>query len=151
MMKRLLIISTLLVIGITTSKAQDNFDAAIGIRASVPLGISYKQFIGRFSAVEGIVGVDFRNSVGILATGLYEYHFRMGEQTNTFIGAGATIGAGKGFVLNGDLIVGVGYTFTQLPINASFDYKPYINLLNLSNAGDAITFDTFALSVRYTF
>ncbi|MGB1216240.1 MAG: hypothetical protein ACPG5P_00105 [Saprospiraceae bacterium] len=141
-----------------TSFGQDNYINVIGVRGGNPTGVTYKHFIGRYSVIEGIAGINFsykesnKNSRGITAsiTGLYEYHMYITEGLNVYGGGGMSIGGGSGiFLLHADAIVGLEYTISNFPLNLSVDYKPYYSPLYRQKGIKGFGFNEFGLSLRY--
>lgn len=140
-----------------TGLSQDNYINAIGMRGGNPTGVTYKHFIGRYSVIEGIVGVSFSYNdpsskrLGLSVTGLYEYHFFLTEGFNAFAGGGISLGGGKDLIiLNADVIGGLEYTFYNFPLNISLDYKPFYSPLNREEIGiKGFGLMEFGVSVRY--
>jgi hypothetical protein len=154
------IVLTALVIsfpGFFNLSAQD-YSAGIGIRGGLAQGITLKFFTGRTNnAIEGILAVRWS---GTFITGLYEIHddpFRL-DGMQWFYGFGAHIGFWDGgdvpwedeaksiTAIGVDGIIGLEYTFEEIPINVSLDWKPAVNLV-----GGGYWTDGFAISVRYVF
>ncbi len=139
----------------TPVTGQDNYYNTIGLRGGNPFGVTYKQFIGRFGAIEGIAGLNFsfndEKKLGFTITGLYEYHIYLTEGLNVYGGAGLTLGGGKDIVgiINGDLLVGIEYTVPNWPMSFSADYKPYYSVLHRDRGIKGIRFNEYAISIRY--
>jgi hypothetical protein len=158
-MKRI-IISCLIVLGfVTISNAQD-YNTGIGLRGGWESGLTVKHFIGTKSAVEGILATRWR---GFEITGLYEIHnvaFNA-ERLKWYFGFGGHIGFWNGDYTNKywgdpgtnytvvglDGIIGLEYSFSEVPINISLDWKPAFNFVGYQGwwayGG--------ALSIRYIF
>ncbi|MDB5135455.1 MAG: hypothetical protein JWP37_2058 [Mucilaginibacter sp.] len=161
----LLIISTLLLIG-KTSSAQDykpNYQFALGLKfGGYENGISGKYFMNSTTSLEGLVG--FR-SHGLVFTGLYEINqqaFSV-EGFRFYYGFGAHIGAvGAGvykrfngdnelynnsqILLGADGVIGLEYVIPKSPIAVSLDLNPRIELAT------GPFFDIApGLGVKYTF
>jgi hypothetical protein len=140
-----------------TTKAQD-YRTALGLRAGVPAGLTVKHFLNENNAIEGILASRWR---GFLVTGLYEFEYWTGEYPalNWYWGAGAHVGvwsagynprldiAYTGPVVGIDGIIGLEYTFDEIPLNLSLDLLPSINLIGSTGWGGINS----ALSVRYVF
>jgi hypothetical protein len=143
-------------------KAQSDYSTALGLRLGGGVnGISAKHFLSSSDAVEGIFGVYYR---GIMVTGLWERHFDAFDVDglNWYIGGGAHVGFWRYFndhpvfdkefegsraVIGIDGIIGLEYTFSEVPINLSTDWKPVVNLVGWSGG----YFYDGAISVRYAF
>jgi hypothetical protein len=141
--------------------AQSNYKTALGLRLNEGAGITVKHFVSEKSSIEGILYTRWR---GFNLTGLYQGNFPVFSEPGFrfFMGGGAHIGVWDRnrnpwwkdeeyndtravFGLDGQ--IGLEYTFGQLPLNLSIDWKPAINFIGVSNfwGGD------LALSVRYAF
>ena len=120
------------------------FQNAIGLRAGIYPGASYKQFLRSNNSLEFLGQTRFE---GILVTGLYEWNYHLFDdpRINGFLGAGAHLasyGSGKfedrsgvpyqDNVLNFgiDGIAGIEYVFEDAPITIGFDIKPFIDIVN---------------------
>lgn len=132
------------------------YRTSIGLRAGVAPGITVKHFMNPNAALEGILTT---RGKGINITGLYEWHGPLGEVENFFwyIGGGGHIGFWdddsylKGdfresyMTLGLDGILGMEYSFEEIPLNLSLDWKPTINIFEHSGFWG----DELALSARY--
>ncbi len=139
---------------LTGIQAQDNYYNAVGIRAGNPAGVSYKHFIGRYAALEGIAGVNYSyknpKRIGASVTALYEYHFFIQYYFNFYLGAGLTGGGGKGYgIFNIDALAALEYTFPNFPLTVSVDYKPYYSVADRTIGKKGFGFNEFGLTVRY--
>lgn len=141
-------------------KAQ-NYETGIGIRGGFASGITVKHFLTDKTAIEGIFSTRWE---GFLITGLYEIETPAfdTEGLSWYYGGGAHIGfwnssssgniwweddhSGSYTVLGLDGIIGLSYTFTEIPINVSIDWKPMLNFVGYSGFWG----DMAAISVRYT-
>jgi hypothetical protein len=159
-MKRLIALIVVL-IGINNSslRAQE-YQTGIGVRAGFDNGFTIKHFIADRYAIEGIASF-YKD--GLLVTGLYEIQnnkaFKV-DHLDWFYGFGGHLGfwgenhypyddeenTSSKAVFGVDGIIGLEYTFAEVPISLSSDFKPIINLI-----GDAGFYGDFAISVRYTF
>jgi hypothetical protein len=140
------------------ANAQD-YKTSLGLRASVPYGLTIKHFVSKYNAIEGILASGWQ---GFEATALIENERWTGKYPgfNWFWGLGAHVGfwnAGDNPYLknsyNGSAVIGVDgilgleYTFDEIPLNLSVDVLPSINLIGSSGWGGSIG----ALSIRYVF
>jgi hypothetical protein len=141
-------------------KAQ-NYETAIGIRGGFAPGLTVKHFLTDKTAVEGIFSTRWG---GFMITGLYEIEAPAfdTEGLSWYYGGGAHIGfwnssnSGNPWweddhndnytILGIDGIIGLSYTFAEIPINVSIDWKPMINFVGYSGFWG----DMAAISVRYT-
>lgn len=152
-MKKLLVVVMILVLSVSFAFAWD-----LGLRGGINPAVSGR-FLNEDAKGIELLGslVSNVNSVGFLATGLYEIHKPVGEVENLtwFFGGGAHVGlgltvVGSPFALGLDGIVGIEYSFEsliKLPLSLSFDYKPGFDILGgWTNAW----FDT-AFTLRYSF
>ncbi len=160
MIKRIfltLLISTLFLLG--KVEAQRDYATAIGARVSPSSGLTVKTFINDKSAFEGILSTRWR---GVLITGLYELHQNAFQSTNFnfYYGIGAHVGwwntdkykhpwwddKTDHTVFGIDGIIGLEYTFDEIPFNLSLDWKPMMTFVDYSG----FTADEVGFSVRYT-
>jgi hypothetical protein len=154
-MKRAVIILLFVVTLSLTLKAQD-YKTSLGLRAGYPYGLTIKHFLGETNAVEGILATNWG---GAVAMALYENEHWTGHYPglNWFWGLGAHVGfwdnnphirsTYTGSVLGVDGILGLEYTFDEIPLNLSLDILPSLNLIGDTNWGGIFS----ALSVRYVF
>lgn len=116
-------------------------------------GIGFKHFTSEDLAIEGLLLTDMKK--GAEVTGLLEYHSIIPgtpPEVNWFAGAGAHIGSwGKddNIVLGLDGILGIEYTFTDLPIAISADWHPVANLYSKND--EKMWPMKFGISIRYIF
>ena len=158
-MKRL-IISCLIILGLVTISNAQDYNTGIGLRGGWESGLTVKHFIGSKSALEGILATRWR---GFEITGLYEIHnvaFNA-ERLKWYFGFGAHIGfwdgdytskywgdPGTNYTVVGlDGILGLEYSFSEVPINISLDWKPAFNIVGYQGWWA----DGGALSIRYIF
>lgn len=157
MKKTILILILLSFVGFGALRAQD-YGTGIGIRGGPAQGITIKHFISNTNAIEGIVSTRWQ---GWIITGLYEIHadpFKVSE-LKVFYGAGAHIGwwynpdapwadaGGQYSIIGIDAILGMEYSFNEIPISLSIDWKPAFNLFGYTGGW----FDGGGISVRYIF
>lgn len=153
------VIFALILFGITafSANAQD-YKTSLGLRVGIPYGATFKQFLNKRNALEGILAGSYG---GLIITGLYENEHWTGQYPglNWFWGFGAHVGfwdAGSnphlnttydGAVLGADFIVGLEYTFDEIPLNLSLDLLPAVNLIGDVGYGGIYG----GLSIRYVF
>ncbi len=139
------------------SVAQD-YNTGIGVRGGPASGLTVKHFISDRAALEGILSTRWR---GIQVTGLYEIHAPAfdAERLKWYYGVGAHVGFYEGrharwgdrdrdyIVLGLAGILGLEYSFTEIPFNVSLDWKPVFNLFGYTGFWG----DSGAISVRYIF
>lgn len=156
-MKRILMIVLSVTFLTVTLNAQD-YQTSLGLRAGYPYGLTVKHFLGKTNAVEGILAGSYG---GLVITGLYENEHWTGQYPglNWFWGFGGHVGfwaAGRnpnldevynGSVIGLDAILGLEYTFDEIPLNLSLDILPSLNLFGFTGWGGIYG----ALSVRYVF
>jgi hypothetical protein len=150
----LLLLVTLFTINLN---AQD-YRTSLGLRAGLPYGVTAKYFLNKTNALEGILASSWG---GFIITGLYENEHWTGQYPglNWFWGFGGHVGfwdAGRnpnlddtyfGAVIGLDAILGLEYTFDEIPLNLSLDLLPNVNLIGYTGWGGI----NGALSVRYVF
>lgn len=156
-MKKLIIgLSLIISLGLTLN-AQE-YKTSLGLRAGVPYGLTIKHFPGKSNAIEGILAIRWQ---GFIATALFENEHWTGQYPgfNWFWGLGAHVGfwdAGNnpnlnqtyyGSVIGVDGILGLEYTFDEIPLNLSLDLLPTVNLIGSTGWGGI----NGALSIRYVF
>lgn len=150
----------IIVIGfITVSYAQD-YRTGIGLRGGFANGLTIKHFIGEKPAMEFIFASRWR---GFQITGLYEIHNQAFDvaRLKWYYGFGGHVGfwngdytykywgdQGKDYTVIGiDGILGLEYSFSEIPFNLSLDWKPAFNLVGYSG----FWADGGAFSIRYIF
>ncbi len=158
---RLLVITGLIAISaVTVTHAQKNYNTAIGVRLGPTAGITFKQFVNSTGAFEGILSTRWH---GFIFSGLYEWHHNVFNNRgfNLYYGVGGHVGFwdvgrynhpwydtdGHYTALGVDGILGLEYSFSEVPINLSVDWKPMLNLVNYTG----LWVDDVGLSVRIHF
>lgn len=156
-MKKLTIIFALFAIFAITAQAQP-YETGIGLRGGFSSGLTVKHFLNETTAVEGILSTRWR---GFNITGLYEVHkspFAV-DGLSWYYGGGGHIGFWDGShtswaddnasytVIGIDGVLGLEYSFVEVPLCISLDWKPAMNLIGYSGFWG----DGGALSIRYTF
>ncbi|MFZ0280182.1 MAG: hypothetical protein WAL29_00925, partial [Bacteroidales bacterium] len=136
-MKRIYIMLILATSMLITSNGQD-YRTSLGLRAGLPVGVTVKHFLNENNALEGILASKWR---GFVVTGLYEFEQWTGEYPglNWYWGGGAHVGiwnegynprldvSYSGPVIGIDGILGLEYTFDEIPLNLSLDILPSLN------------------------
>ena len=159
-----LAVALVAILGLNTNVfAQVNYTNGAGIRlGGYENGLTLKHFTDSETAIEGIIG--FRPGVFVV-TGLYEKHqIAFAEPSlNFFYGAGAHIGGisrdryyrgygreryygDSGILLGLDGIAGLEWQIPELPLAASVDLHPRLELAK----GPFLDLEA-AISIRYTF
>ena len=144
-----------------TGLSAQSYQTAVGIRfGGLTNGLTVKHFIGKASALEGMVSVANKN---VILTGLYEMHKPVDR--SKFFALFYGVGGHVGFFRDGgsyyyhdsrqytstsvagiDGIVGLEYKFRTVPVIISMDFKPFIDFFN----GSILYFDG-GISLRYAF
>jgi hypothetical protein len=151
-----------LILGTLSIQAQP-YNKSIGIRAGGASGITYKQFLSSENAFELLA--NFRWN-GFLFTGLYEWQKPISEINGLsyYAGFGAHLAhfqdnasypnnwnnkwPRESFTVIGvSGILGLEYTFSEIPFSLSIDYLPRFNIIGHTGGW----FNDGALSIRYTF
>jgi hypothetical protein len=145
------------VIIISASLNAQDYKTGIGIRAGTSSGLTIKHFTGSNAAFEGLLTTRWD---GFSVTGLYEIHNQAFDvkRLSWYYGGGAHIGFYNGdnvywgahgtsyMILGIDGIIGIEYTFSEIPINIGIDWKPALNLIGYYGL-----WSEGAFSVRYVF
>jgi len=156
-MKRVILLTLLFAFFVVSSNAQE-YRTSLGLRAGLPYGLTVKHFLSKTNAVEGVLAGSYG---GFIITGLYENEHWTGQYPglNWFWGVGGHVGfwdAGRnpnindtytGSVIGVDGIIGLEYTFEEIPLNLSLDLLPSVNLIGYTGWGGI----NGALSIRYVF
>lgn len=155
-MRKILISLIILVLIGLSSNVSAQYKTGIGARLGFFNGFTVKHFLNDQNAMEGLVSFRWN---GFVVTGLYEWQKPFPDVPNLdwFIGGGAHIGFwSEGnyhweayqshTIVGADFIIGLEYTFQEVPISLSLDWKPAFNFIGYSNWWG----DGAALSVRYT-
>ena len=149
---RKIILMMVLSILFTTSYAQE-YQTAIGIKGgSFGWGggaLNLKHFLGGTNAVELSIG---GSANSLYVQGLYEWQNSTGwtPGLDWYIGLGASAGSwcsnalggnwgnhkyNSGFFIGADGIIGLDYTFSEIPLNIALDMGPHIGLINSMRFG----------------
>lgn len=128
---RLLILFILCGFSYKTSNAQIYKDA-VGVRVgpsapAIKTGFTYKHFLNDSHALEAMLSVSEGIGLGVL----YEIHQPLTVQNlQWYLGFGGYAAAYKKDSYVGAAgIIGIDYTFPQIPLNISVDWKPELNLI----------------------
>lgn len=147
-------IFTFFVIGILLlsffqTQAQYKHQAGVrlgSIDQALSSGFTYRYFLNEKSAIEGIVNLK-SEAIGLGA--LYERFnpITAVQGLQWFYGAGAYLAFEGNNNFGAAGIVGMDYTFPEVPINLSVDWKPELNFIdNVAFRASAV-----AVSVRFAF
>lgn len=153
-----IVFTILLIAGLFLFGNAKDYNTGVGLRGGFTNGFTIKQFIGSNVALEGIIASRWR---GLEVTGLYEIHNRFVQidRLNWYIGLGGHVGlwdgnnvkwgsAGTSYTVVGvDGVLGLEYSFLQIPINISIDWKPTFNFYGYKG----FWADGGAISLRYIF
>jgi hypothetical protein len=155
-MMRKFVLAFIVMITMTTLSSAQEYETAAGLRGGLYNGLTIKHFLGGKSAVEGIITSRW---YGFNVTGLYELHkwraFDV-DRLNWYYGVGGHLGVWEenssawltgNLVIGADLILGIEYTFEEIPINIGVDWKPAFNFIG----ADVFRGDGGAFSARYVF
>jgi hypothetical protein len=146
------------IIFLSLSLHGQDYKTSLGLRAGLPYGLTVKHFLNKTDALEGILASSWG---GFVITGLYENEHWTGQYPglNWFWGFGGHVGfwdAGRNpfvkdtyngsAIFGADGILGLEYTFDDIPLNLSLDLLPTLNII-----GDFGLGINGALSIRYVF
>jgi len=152
------ILSALLLLCVSFSGFSQAYQTGIGFRGGLFNGLTIKHFVSSNTAFETLISSRWR---GIEFTELYEIHHQFADVSglNVFYGVGAHLGFYNGdhtnwgtpgdqyTALGVDGILGLEYSFRELPINISLDWKPEYNISGYTG----MWYDGGAFSIRYIF
>ena len=152
-MKRILF-AIILISGLSLAVEAQDYRTAVGLRFGYPYGLTVKHFLNETNAFEGILAGSYG---GFVVTGLYENEHWTGwyPGINWYWGFGAHLGfwdsnpwvsGDGGGVLGADFVLGLEYTFDEVPIGLSLDIIPTINLIGGNGWAPQS-----ALSIKYVF
>ncbi|MBT8317771.1 MAG: hypothetical protein HKP59_09085 [Lutibacter sp.] len=162
-MKKIILVSILFVITISTVNAQEISNHAIGIRFGDNDGfggeISYQRQLSQNNRFEVDLGYrDHDNFNAFKLSGIYQWVWNIDGGFNWYAGFGAGIGSWKvgngydgngddGLFLNADGNIGIEYNF-DIPLLISLDFRPEFGIVG--DYGKDTDLD-LALSIRYQF
>ena len=144
----IVVTGTLLLLSFHT-QAQYKHQAGVrlgSIDQALSSGFSYRYFMNEKSAIEGIVNLR-SEAIGLGA--LYERFNAINgvKGLQWFYGAGAYVAFEGNNNFGATGIVGMDYTFPEVPVNLSVDWKPELNFIdNVAFRASAV-----AVSVRFAF
>jgi len=156
-MKKIIIVVSLIAAAIVANA--QNYNAAVGVRGGVSQAITLKTFVSGATAFDLILGT---HSGGLNFTALYEIHqddiFDVDNLT-FFYGLGGHVGFynsnnwpnnwntySSGPIIGVDGVVGVGYTFDEIPLNLSIDIVPSFHVFPFLKY-----WQRGSVSIRYVF
>lgn len=158
-MRKLLLAVIIFTSTVAVTSAQD-YRTGIGLRAGNPAGLTVKHFVSNRTAIEGMLATRWG---GFVITGLFEAHRQLADvdQLNWYYGFGGHVGFWNGSynrnywgdpgtsytVVGIDGILGLEYSFRDLPVNIGLDWKPAFNIIGYSG----VWADGAAFSIRYIF
>lgn len=158
-MKKLIFLGSLILFLSSIDSFAQSYKTALGVRVGSENGISVKHFLNETNALEGQLTSRWR---GWSLHGLYELNGNAFEVANLnwFFGGGAHVGFYDRYngnpwfddfdnetVFGLDLIIGLEYTFDEIPLNLGIDWKPEINLVGY----EGFWGDEVGLSIRFAF
>ena len=139
MKKYLVIFATTFFVGSLSIAQGQNYKTGVGLRLGSPTGITVKHFIAPKAAVEGMLSFGWG---GLGLTGLYELHNDIAEVPGLawYYGGGAHLATStahdnpwgdrdNSVYLGGDGIIGLEYTFKEIPLTVGVDAMPILNLV----------------------
>lgn len=143
-MKSRIILITLFITTISFQARSQDYIHSIGLRGGLSQGITYKYFMNRTDAFEGILAMRWN---GFYVTGLWERHTQAFDVDRLYFyyGGGGHIGfwdsnttpwfdnGSSNTVLGVDGIIGLEYVFYEIPLNVGIDWKPAFNLIGVTN------------------
>jgi hypothetical protein len=154
-MKKVFMLMIAIAFATVELNAQD-YNWAMGVRLSDFMGgISVKKSVNTKYKIEGILAMPYWH--GVILTGLYERDIlAIDERFQLFCGAGGHIGNWKYkseeinknyYFIGVDVIAGLEYTLSSIPLSISIDYKPSFNIAEHSG----FNFGGGGIAIRYTF
>lgn len=130
------IIYSMLVIIMGSYAMAQGYKTAIGLKGGYPGygSISAKHYLSSVNAVEGNIGT---GTYGLWLQGLYEWnHDLPTDGLNWYVGVGPNIGIqssklmnGSTFYFSGSGLLGIEYTFRNIPLNLVLDSGPFIQVI----------------------
>lgn len=116
-----------------------NYKTAIGLKGGYPGygSLSVKHFINNINAIEGNIGSGL---YGFTVQGLYEWNKDLPtEGLNWYLGVGPNIGfyskSSSAFFLSGSALLGIEYTFANIPLNLALDLGPIVQFVPRFDVG----------------
>jgi hypothetical protein len=144
-MRKIVFIASLLISAFSFSQS---YETAIGLKGGYPSlgGLNLKKMLSSSTAAEFSIG---GYDGGLVLSGLFEIQKPLPEPTGLYwyLGVGPTVGSvNESLLLAVNGVLGIDYTFQDLPINIALDTGPVVQLIgnrNLFSWGGG-------LAVRYT-
>ena len=151
--KKILFVIVLAILCFSERGYSQYYSSAVGARLGNASGLTGKILMSKRTYLEGIFTARWD---GFNITALVEIAQPLPDTPglNWYYGAGANIGFwddpndsedNSELNVGADGILGMEYTFDDLPINIAIDWKPYFIIIT----NPRFEFDEFALSVRY--
>ncbi len=148
------LILMLLLLALIAPRADAQFyQNAAGLRLGNASGLTGKTLVSKRFLLEGIISTRWRG-INIVALGEITQSLVDYRGLSWYYGVGAHIGfwdypgdseEGTKLFTGVDGIVGMEYTFDEIPLNLALDWKPFLNILSTTH----FVWDEIALSVRY--
>ena len=152
-MKKLLTLSSLILLLCSLSIQQSNAQTQIDVPEGFELGIRLGETQGNAFAIDAVLpfqGNRFRADLGLFEgfslTALHDWKFILNENLFWYPGAGAILDFDNGFDIAVAAEVGIEYVFSDTPISLSIDWRPSLGLDSGNFGGDG-----FGINIRYTF
>lgn len=155
-MKRILLIVALFLTCTFAANAQsgNGYKNAIGIRGGWGAEVSYQRYISPANRLEGTLGID---RYGFCVEAMHQWMFELPINTSGlwqwYAGAGVGIGSWDdddfkhGFSMGLLGQIGIEYTFANIPLQLSLDYRPGFYFL----PEDEANWGGIAIGVRFCF
>lgn len=148
------LILMLLLLALIAPRADAQFyQNAAGLRLGNASGLTGKTLVSKRFLLEGIISTRWRG-INIVALGEITQSLVDYRGLSWYYGVGAHIGfwdypgdseESTKLFTGVDGIVGMEYTFDEIPLNLALDWKPFLNILSTTH----FVWDEIALSVRY--
>jgi hypothetical protein len=133
------------------------FRTAVGVRGGVTQGFTLKHFVTNNTGFDFILGSHYRGASFIALYQIHNHNVFDVPNLSFFYGFGGHIGhynhqyAPWGFtentsVIGADLVIGIEYTFDEIPVNIGLDIKPALNIIP-----EVRYWQGGALYIRYVF
>jgi hypothetical protein len=125
----------LAIIILSTNSFSQSYKTAIGLKGGYPSlgGLNLKKMLSSGTAAEFSLG---GYDGGLVISGLFEIQNPLPEPNGLYwyLGVGPTVGSVRGsFLLTANGVLGIEYTFQDLPINIALDTGPVIQLIGNRN------------------
>ena len=125
----------LAIIILSTNSFSQSYKTAVGLKGGYPSlgGLNLKKMLSSSTAAEFSLG---GYDGGLVISGLFEIQNPLPEPNGLYwyLGVGPTVGSVRGsFLLTANGVLGIEYTFQDLPINIALDTGPVIQLIGNRN------------------